>query len=53
MHFISLLGGDEWSVSRNGHFNPTERIPGAHKVEGWVIPRARPDAVKKRNISYL
>lgn len=50
---ISILGGDEWSVSRNGHLNPTERMPGVHKVEGCVIPRSRPDVVKKRNISCL
>jgi hypothetical protein len=34
------LDGGEWSASRPGRFNPTEREPATHRIGGWVGPRA-------------
>jgi hypothetical protein len=46
----SALDGREWSASRPGRFNPTERAPVTHWIGGWVGPRAGLDAVVKRKI---
>jgi len=46
MHSLtSALAGDAWSASRTGRFTPTERVPIAHWIGGWVGPRAGRDAV--------
>jgi len=45
----SALVEAEWSASRPGHFTHRERAPGSHLTEGWVGPRADPDAAAKRN----
>jgi hypothetical protein len=46
----SALDGGEWSASRPGCFNSTERAPDTHWTGGWVDPRAVMDAVVKRKI---
>jgi hypothetical protein len=49
MHSVtSALDGGEWSVSRHGHFTPSERAPGTHWIGGWVGSRAVLNAVVKR-----
>jgi hypothetical protein len=40
----SLPGGDEWSASGPGRFNPGERAVGTHWIGGWVVRRAGLDA---------
>jgi hypothetical protein len=47
---ILALDGGEWSASRPGRFNPSERAPGTHWIGGWVGPRAVLDVVVKRKI---
>jgi hypothetical protein len=34
----SALVGGEWSASRPGRFNPGERVPGTHWIEGSADP---------------
>jgi hypothetical protein len=46
----SALDGCEWLASRPGRFIPGKREPGTHRIEGWVGPRARLDAMEKRKI---
>jgi len=48
----TALDGGEWSALCSGRFTPAERIPGTHRIGGWVGPRARAglDAVAKREI---
>jgi hypothetical protein len=48
--FTSALDGGEWSASRLGRFTPRKRAPSAHRIGGWVGPRAVLDAVVKRKI---
>jgi hypothetical protein len=48
----SALDGGEWSASRPCRFPLWERVPGIHWIEGWVSPRAGPDAVEKRKILH-
>jgi len=45
--------GDEWSVSRPGHFTPGEEISGTLWIGECVGPRACLDAVAKRKINTL
>jgi hypothetical protein len=40
----------EWSASRSGCFTPGVNSAGAHRIGGWVGPRAVLDAVVKRKI---
>jgi hypothetical protein len=48
-HFLtSALAGDQWSVSRPGHFTPRERAPSTQWIGGWVDPRADLDDMEKR-----
>jgi hypothetical protein len=44
------IDGGEWSASRPGRFNPRERAPGTHWIEGWVGFRDVLDVVVKRKI---
>jgi hypothetical protein len=46
----SALDGGDWSASRHGRFNPSERAPGTHWIGSWVSPTAVLDAVVKRKI---
>jgi hypothetical protein len=46
----SVLGGEKWSVSRPGRFNPREIAPGTHWIGDWVGSRAGTDAVVRRKI---
>jgi hypothetical protein len=49
--FLTMtLAGDVWSASRPVRFTPGERAPGAHRIGGWVDPRAGLDDVEKRNV---
>jgi hypothetical protein len=36
MFLTTALDGSEWSASRPGRFNPRDRTPGTHLIEGWV-----------------
>jgi hypothetical protein len=42
----SALGTGEWSVSLPGRSTPEEKIPGTHRIGGWVGPRDGLDAVE-------
>jgi hypothetical protein len=44
---ISVLDVGEWSALRPGRFTRS-----THWLGGWAGPRACPDAVEKRNISW-
>jgi len=46
------LNGVEWSASRSGRLTPRERDPGTRWTEGWVSPRAGPDAVVRREMIF-
>jgi hypothetical protein len=46
---ILALDGDERSDSRPCRFTPRKRAPGTHWIGGWVSPRARLDAVKRKS----
>jgi hypothetical protein len=49
--FLTLaLDGGELSASCPSPFTPRENDPGTHWIEGWVGPRASPDAWEKRKI---
>jgi hypothetical protein len=43
----------ERSASHTGHFTLEERTPGTQWIWGWEGPRARLDAVKKRNDPFI
>jgi hypothetical protein len=43
----SALVGGEWSPSRPSRFTPKERVPGTHRIGGWVGPRASLDDMEK------
>jgi hypothetical protein len=45
----SALIEGEWLASRSDSFTPRERAPGTHWIGRWVSPRARLEAVEKRN----
>jgi hypothetical protein len=30
--------GGEWSAPLPGRFTPEEKVPGAHRIGGWVAP---------------
>jgi hypothetical protein len=47
----SALDGGEWSASRPDRFTPKERVPGTHRIGGWVGPRAGLDN-QSTNCSY-
>jgi hypothetical protein len=49
---ISALDGGEWSDSSPGRFTPGKRASGTQLIGGWVGPRAGPDAVKNRKVSF-
>jgi hypothetical protein len=49
----SALVGGEWSVSRPGRFTSGERVPGTHRMGGWVGPRADQDDMEKRKFLTL
>jgi hypothetical protein len=49
----SALVGGEWSASRHGRFNPSEKAPCTHWIGGRVDPRAGLDAVEKRKFLTL
>jgi hypothetical protein len=49
---MALLGR-EWSALHPGRFNPGERAPGIHWIEGWVSPRAGLGNVEKRKFLTL
>jgi hypothetical protein len=52
--FLTLaLAGGEWSASFPGRFNPREKAPGTHLIEGWVGPRAGLDDLEKRKFLTL
>jgi hypothetical protein len=51
--FPLALVEDKWSLSRPDRFNPGERSPGTHWIEGWVDPRNGPDIMKKRKFLTL
>jgi hypothetical protein len=44
----SALDGGEWSASRPCRFTPTDIGPGTRWIGGWLGPRARLDATKKK-----
>jgi hypothetical protein len=37
---LALIGG-EWSASRPDRFTSGERVPGTHRIGGWVDPQSR------------
>jgi len=46
---ISAQDGSGWSASRNGPFNPSERVNGTHWKWGWMGRRSGLDAIVMRN----
>jgi hypothetical protein len=40
----------EWSASLPGRFTRRKRAPGIHWIGGQIVPRARLDAVVKREL---
>jgi hypothetical protein len=53
MCLTSAVAGGEWSASRPGRFNPTERSPGTCWIRGWVDPRASLDVLEERKFFTL
>jgi hypothetical protein len=49
----SALVGREWSASRSCRFTLGERSLGNHCIEGWIVPIASLDDVKKRKVVTL
>jgi hypothetical protein len=50
---ILPLDGGEWSASsHHSNFTSDERAPCTHSMGNWMGPRAVPDDVEKRKISF-
>jgi hypothetical protein len=50
---ISVIVGDEWSVSRLGHFNPEEITPVTRWKGGWMGAGTGLEDVEKRKFLTL
>jgi hypothetical protein len=49
----SALVEGEWSASRPTRFTPGERVPGIHRIRGWVGSRADLDSLARRTIPVI
>jgi hypothetical protein len=43
----TTLVGEEWSVSRPGHYTPRERALGTHWIGGWLDPKTGLNDIEK------
>jgi hypothetical protein len=46
----SALDGDVWSASCPGRFTPSEIVPGAHWIGGWMGPTTSLDTAERKII---